>query len=356
MDKIRRFLCILIPTARCNLKCQYCYLQHRNISQQGECFKFDVETFRRAFSKERMGGVCMVNFTAHGETLLPPQMPDYVRAMLEEGHYVEVITNATVTRAFETFATFPSDLLSRLMFKCSFHWLELKKRGLFEKFFSNVRMARDAGASFSVELMPHDEIIPDIEEILAVTKRELGAPCHVTVGRDASNPEELPLLTKLPREEYRKTWSRFDSSMFDYKFSVFEKKQRGFCYAGDWMMVLNMGTGMISQCYSGYRSINPFDDLSKPIDFKAIGNFCPYPHCFNAHAWLTFGCIPSADAPYYEEMRNRKCLDGSEWLRPEFKAFCHQKFAEYNKEYGCIRKAIVNVEMMLRKAIRERTK
>ena len=355
MEKIRRFICILIPNTKCNFKCQYCYLQHSHIEDKGsEAFKFPPETFRKAFSRARMGGTCMVNFTAHGETMLSPQLPDYVRVMLEEGHFVEVVTNATITKAIEKFLEFPKELLSHLMFKCSFHWAELKKRNLLQRFFLNVKMARAAGASITVELMPHDEILSDIDEIIETTTKEIGAPSHVTVGRDASCRGSLPLLTKLSRDDYKNAWSRFDSKLFEYKLSVFEKKQLGFCYAGDWMFVLDIGSGLISQCYQGYKTIRPFEDVEKPVRFSAIGNCCPEPHCYNAHAWLTFGCCPTADAPYYDEVRNRKCVDGSEWLTPEVKAFFHQKFQDTNSKYSFLKRFLINCEMRLRRGVRER--
>lgn len=355
MDNIKRFICILIPATRCNFRCQYCYLQHSHIKDMGDAaFKYDVPTFRKAFSRKRMGGTCMVNFTAHGETMLSPQLVDYVGAMLDEGHFVEVVTNATVTPAFERFARFPRSKLSHLMFKCSFHWQELKKHNLLDRFFSNVRFIKDAGASITVELMPHDELIPEIDEILAVTKREIGAPCHVTVGRDASCRGTLPLLTRLSREDYYKIWSQFNSKLFEYKFSTFEKKQEGFCYAGEWMFVLDMGTGIVSQCYRGYKRITPFRDLNKPVKFSAVGSFCPEPHCYNSHAWLTFGCCPSAVAPYYDEVRNRICTDGSEWLQPEMKEFFHQKFADSNRGYTLLKKMRTNCEMFLRSSVARR--
>lgn len=349
MDRIKRFICILVPGTECNFKCRYCYLQHCDKpAVPPRPFKHPPETLRKAFSKERMGGTCMVNFTAHGETMLLPDLPAHVRAMLEEGHYVEVVTNATVSKAFGEFAKFPKELLSHLMFKCSYHWQQLKGKGLLDRFFANVKTVRDAGASFTVELMPHDEIVPEIDEIIATTTCELGAPPHVTVGRDAEYRENLPLLTKMSREEYAKTWGRFGSKLFEYKLSVFGKKQTGFCYAGDWMMVLDSGTGTVSQCYRGYRTSFPFEKPSEPIGFKAIGNHCREPHCYNAHAWLTFGCIPGEEAPYYDEVRNRKCVDGTEWLTPECKEFFHQKFGENNPEYGIVRKFAVNGEMAIR--------
>ena len=340
-DRIRRFICVIVPSTVCNLRCSYCYLQHRCDIKKPEFIKYKVspEEFRRALSQSRLGGVCMFNFTAEGETLLQPGLIEYVRAVLDEGHYVEVVTNATITKAFQEIADFPKSLLARLMLKCSFHYLELRERRMLSTFFSNVRLVRDAGASITVELMPHDELLPLREEIKALTIREVGAPCHVTVGRDASERDKLPLLTKLDRAEFKKAWSIFDSALFEYKLSVFEKQQKDFCYAGEWMMVLNMLTGDVKQCYRGRVIFNAYKHIEAPLRFKAIGYCCPEPHCYNAHAWLTFGCIPSESAPYYDEVRDRhNCINGGGWLTPSVKSFFHQKFNENNKQYSELRK------------------
>lgn len=349
MDKLRRFVGVFVPNTVCNLRCKYCYLQYCNIIKR-EFPKFDYtpDEFRRIMSQRRLGGICMFNFTAEGETLLDPQMVDYIRAILEEGHYVEIITNATVTSAFERIAAFPRELLERVMFKCSFHYIELKERNWFDRFFSNIRMVRDAGASFTVELMPHDELIPFRQEIYEMCVREVGAPCHLTVARDASKPAELPLLTQLSRDEYRKVWAMFDSKLFEFKLSVFEQKRFEFCYAGEWMMPFYMKTGRFAQCYRGCRTIDAVRHPDRPLKFKAIGHHCLSPHCWNAHAWMTFGCIPELETPRYDEMRNRVCKDGTEWLKPRFKAFVHQQFKENNCEYSKYRKFIVDIEMALR--------
>lgn len=348
-DKLTRFIGVFVPNTVCNLRCKYCYLQHCNIQKHSfPKFDYTPDQFRQMMSKKRLGGVCMFNFTADGETLLDIQMVDYIRAILEEGHFVEIITNATVSQAFKKIAAFPKELLERLMFKCSFHYLELKERGWFNLFWDNIRLVRDAGASFTVELMPHDELIPYRQEIYDMCVREVGAPCHLTVGRDASKPGEYPFLTNLSKSDYYNAWKMFDSKMFEFKFSVFEHRRHEFCYAGEWMMPFYMRDGRFTQCYRSWRSIDGQHDLDSPLKFKAIGHFCRQAHCFNAHAWMTFGCLPNVDTPCYADMRNRICLDGTEWLKPRFKAFVSQQFKDNNKQYSFIKRLWTDGEMLLR--------
>lgn len=351
-DKLKRFIDIYVPVTTCTLRCHYCYITHNRLfGGPLPKFKYDVETFKKGFSQERFGGVCMINFCGGGETLLPPEMPQYIRAILENGHYAMVVTNATVDRAFDEMAKFPKEYLERLFFKFSYHYLELKQKNLFDKFFNNIRKMRDAGASFTLEATPSDELIPYIEEMKKKAIEEVGAVCHVTVARDEHDLSTIPILTKMTPEEYKKTWSVFDSEFFDYKFSVFLQKRTEFCYAGDWTLFYQMGTGELHQCYCSLFSQNIMDDVNKPIIFKPIGHHCQQPHCYNAHAFLTFGAIPEHQAPTYATIRNRHCIDGTEWLQPRMKEFMEQRLKDSNREYTEQEKKEIDSDMFRRSVI-----
>ena len=71
---------------------------------------------------------------------------------------------------------------------------------------------------------------------------------------------------------------------------------------------------------------------------KPIGHKCRIAHCYNGHSWLAMGDIPEIKAPTYAEERNRTCLDGSEWLQPEMKAFMSSKLYESNRQYSKFKK------------------
>lgn len=71
MEKVVKFIDCYIETETCNLKCHYCYIALRNK------FKNHIIELQRspkeiqsALSKERMGGICLINLCAGGETLL----------------------------------------------------------------------------------------------------------------------------------------------------------------------------------------------------------------------------------------------------------------------------------------------
>ena len=347
MEQLKRFIDIWVPVTTCSLRCHYCYITHRRLfGGPLPKFKWSPETFRKGFSKERLGGTCMINLCGGGETLLPPEMPQYIKALLKEGHYVMVVTNATVDKAFDEIAKFPAEYLERLFFKFSYHYLELRKRNLFDKFFNNIRKMRDAGASFTLEATPSDELIPYVDDMKALAIKEVGAVNHVTVARDEHDMSKIPVLTKMSLDDYQKTWSTFNSSFFDYKFSVFLQKRTEFCYAGDWTLFFNMGDGILHQCYCSLYSQDIMSDITKPIIFKAIGHHCQQPHCYNAHAFLTFGAIPEHIAPTYAEIRNRICIDGSEWVKPRMKAFMGQKLKSINSEYSEAKKSEIDAEML----------
>lgn len=343
MDSIKRYIDCYVPVTGCTLRCHYCYItQHRLFDAGLPKFNYSPEHVRKALSRERLGGTCLINLCGGGETLLPPEIVAYIRALLEEGHYVMVVTNATVSKRFDEIAQFPAELTERLFFKFSYHYTELKKRNLLDRFFANIKKVRDAGCSFTLEATPSDEWIPYIDEMKQAAIDNVGAVCHITIARDERDPEKLPILTSLSREVYEKTWRSFESAIFDYKLTIFEQKRKEFCYAGDWSFYLNLATGSMTQCYNTHYTQNIFEDTNKPIKFLAIGKYCKEHHCYNGHSFIVLGDIPCLQSPTYAELRNRICSDGSEWLKPKMKHFMSTKLWQSNKEYSPLKKMATN--------------
>lgn len=341
MDKIKKFIDCYIPTEVCNLKCEYCYISHLE-NFNNKTIKIEKEPYfiRKALSKERLGGVCMLNFCAGGETLLANEIIPIVKELLEEGHYVMIVTNGTLTQRFEELSKFPKELLNRLFFKFSFHYLEFKRLNLLDKFISNVKMMQKAGASFTIEITPSDELIEYIDDVKEISLREFGALPHITVTRKENG--EIPLYTNLSKEKYVETWSTFKSDLFDMKMKIFGEKRKEFCYAGDWSFVLNMATGEIKQCYRGITFQNIYENLDEPIKKLPVGNCCNEPHCFNGHAFLSFGDIPELDFPTFDELRNRSTSNG-EWLSNTMKTFMKTRLRDSNKLYTKAEKRKINL-------------
>ena len=337
MDKMKRFIECYIPIESCNLKCPYCYIsQKRKLGEMANkriTTEHQLDELKKAFSRKRWGGVCHVHLCASGETLIPEDVLSVIRVLLEAGHYVAVVTNGTLTNRFEEISKWPEWLRSHLFLKFSFHYMEMRRLHMMERFFNNVNLMRKSGVSVSVELTPHDELIPYIEDIKKVCMDHIGALCHITIARDETTPD-FAHLSKYSYEEYKKIWGVFDSELFDFKKQWFYKKPKEFCYMGEYGMLVNLISGDYSQCYPGKRKGNIFD-LHKPIHFQAMGYACPAPHCWNCHAFFALGCVPGIhNAPTYAEVRNRVCADGSEWLQPEVKAFFSQKLYDNNPRYS----------------------
>ena len=155
------------------------------------------------------------------------------------GHYADIITNGTITKKFdELINTLNYEEQSRLMIKFSFHYLMLKQTDLMQTFVDNVNKIKNSNISYSIEITPHDELIEYIDDIKDFSLKNFGALPHITVARDMDT-KEIALLTDYSRDEYQKIWGQFESPMFDFKFSTFNKRRKEFCYAGDWSIKLN---------------------------------------------------------------------------------------------------------------------
>ncbi|MBO8093438.1 MAG: radical SAM protein [Prosthecochloris sp.] len=350
---MKKFISIFIPSSSCNLRCHYCYVTHHKMFD-GEIpdFKYTPDELKQALSKKRLGGVSLINFCASGETLIPEIIIHYVNALLAEGHYVMIVTNGLLTKRIEKLCGFEEEYRKRLFIKFSYQYLELKKRGLIDVFFSNIISVRNAGISFSVELTACDELMDFVDDACEYSINYLGAKPHVTIGRDERVAGELPILTDLNEKEYYSFWNKMGSSFFQYKQTIFGVKRKEFCYAGAWSGILNICTGNMSQCYKFCYSQNIFNDLNKPIRFFPVGNNCMSEHCYNGHVFIALGVIPELNAPTYFQLRHKDVKSGGDWIGSEMKSFLSRKLFDYNDEYDAVRKNIANLECLSRKLVK----
>ena len=293
--------------------------------------QYSPEHVARALSPKRLGGICFINACAEGETLLTNNIDQYFKALVSEGHFLEIVTNMTVTPMIDKILSWETSLLSHIEFKCSFHYLELKKRGLLEVFANNVEKAWNAGASYTIEIAPSDELIPFIDEVKEFSLKHFGALPHLTITRDDTT-KDIRKLTQLSDNDYTNTWKIFNSEFWEYKAHIYGVKQEQFCYAGLWSITVDIATGIAKKCYFN-RLGNIFEDPNATLDLSPIGE-CPIAHCYNGHAFLTYGLIPGSAAPGYGDIRNRVRQDGTEWLQPELKAFFNTKLSDNNKEWS----------------------
>lgn len=335
---MKKTLLIHIPLSICNFRCHYCYIAQRPVHFQGVQpeMKYTPEQVAYALRQERIGGPCFMNFCAAGETFLVKDLEKYVKALCLEGHYAEVVTNLSVTNVLDDFLKWDKDLLKHLEFKCSFHYLELKKKGLLDRFAINVRKIWSAGASANIEITPSDELIPYIEEVKKFSIENFGALPHLTIARN-DNTNGIDRLTKLPLNEYNEIWSQFNSDFWSFKSSIFGKKQTEFCYAGAWSAYINLATGETLACYCKPKLGNVFEHPETPFPEEPVGK-CPIAHCYNGHALMTMGLIPGCYETSYGAIRDRQKADGSNWLQPELRSFFDEKLVDSNKEWSSFRK------------------
>lgn len=344
-NQMIRFLDCYIPTETCNLRCQYCYIaQQRKFNNKICRIDRSPEEIRAAFSQERLGGACLINLCAGGETLLTPELSNIVRLLLDEGHYVMIVTNGTLTRRLSEFWSLPETLKNHLMFKFSFHYLEMIRLNMMEVFCDNVKKTQESGCSISVEVTPNDELIPYIEDLKAICMKKFGALCHVTLARNDKR-RGIDLLTDLSLDAYQRTWGAFESEMFSTKMKLYQIKRKEFCYAGDWSFYVNLLTGNIVQCYCG-RKIGNLYDLSKPLIPQAIGNHCGLAYCYNGHVFLTLGTIQGLNLPPFSALRDREMVDGGHWLSDEMRDFLSQKLCDNNEEYTSSRKWKADIKQL----------
>lgn len=332
MDSIKKMFLFAIPMSICNFRCSYCYLAQRDEYYQGVQpeMKYTPEQVGKAMTKERIGGVAYFNFCADGETLLTKNIDQYVKVLLENGHYVEFVTNLTVTHVLDKFLAWDKELLKHLEFKCSFHYLELKKKGMLERFAENVKKIWKAGASANIEITPSDDLIPYLDEVKKFSMENFGALPHLTIAR-RDDTKKIEYLTDLSIDEYDAVWSSFDSDFWKFKKTIFGQKRNEFCYAGKWSLQVNLATGIARQCYIGKALGDIFANPDEPLPEQAIG-YCNIAHCYNGHMFMTLGCIPRLTDVGYGDIRDREMLTGGHWLQPELKNFFNTKLCDSNEE------------------------
>lgn len=344
MKHISKLISINVPNAACNLRCEYCYITHaKQWKDKGSKIQYSAEHIGKALSIERLGGVCLINLTGNGETLLQEEVVPIIRAIGQQGHYLEIVTNGTLKQRFEEIAQFERELLERIEFKFSFHYLELLRTNHLEDFFYVVNLMKGCGCSYTIEAMPYDELITHIDDIKSICQERFGALCHLTVGR-ADAKKDRRLLTDLSKQEYIDTWKSFESDMFDFKMQLFGVRRKEFCYAGKWSLYVDLETGEAKKCYGQLPDQNIFKDLSKPIKFKPVGRYCRQPYCYNGHIYLTLGMIPELDTLTYDKIRNRECSDGSSWLTDPIKRVFAQKIGDHNERFNEFQKALYTIK------------
>lgn len=289
-------------------------------------FKYDIKTISSALSKKRLGGCSYISICGAGETLIPVEIVDITHSLLDNGHYVNITTNGTQTERFDQLMETSLENRSRLHFAFSFHYIELIDKKLLNVFFENIKKVKISGCSFVVQINMCDEYIPYLNKIREICIKKVGAPPQVAATRD-ERVSPMQLLTALSNKGYRKLGKKFNSPLFNFTLKNFMVKRKEYCYAGKWSSVLNLATGEMRRCYSDVLPQNIFTDISKPINFKAIGRTCGSDFCVNSSHFMSLGVIPFKRVPSYEALRNRR---NANWYTPKMRKFLSGKLIYSN--------------------------
>lgn len=334
-QRIHKFIELLVHgTTACNFHCEYCYVWLKNeFTYERETSEYTAKEIRETLSQKKLGGPCHINACALGETLLSKDIVELTYELLEEGHYLSIITNGTITQKIDEILQFPKDLLERMFFKLSFHYAELKRTNLLESFWENVDKIKKSPCSFSLEITPCDTLIKDIDIVKEeFNRRAAGAMPHITFTRD-TNKEDLDLLSDLTLEEYRDTWKTFQSDLFDLKCDLYKRHICEFCYAGSWSYRVNVVNGNLQSCYQQKLSGTIFDRDQKTFPLLTVGHDCCLDYCFNNHAFLAWGDVPEIVCSTYFDVRDRVGTDEVHWIKEPYAAVMKQKLYDNNFAY-----------------------
>lgn len=332
-DKIVKYMDMALFSFPCNMRCHYCYVgQYATDEERATILpmKYSPDELEKALNKKRMGGTCVVTFSTAGETLLHPTTIRYLKAILSAGHFLHISTNLTVRKRIEELLVLPEETRSRLFFKASVQYLELKRLNLLDVFVENCRRVWEAGATCALEITPNDELIPFIPEIKEWSLKNFGTLPQLSIPRDETVPE-VKLLSKYTLNEFGRIWEDFYSEEFRFKLKMWEKPVTDFCYAGKVSCFVIVNTGEMLTCPKSKIIGNFFEGATLKTEAAAK---CPQAHCFVCHNWLGFGSCPSSDETNYLLQRDRIMTDGRHFVSERCRHAFRQRVCDNNELYS----------------------
>lgn len=334
---IKKFIGLSFPLGACNLKCSYCYIGTHGGKVQD--IVWNDEEIRKAFSKKRIG-CSLINICSNGETLIHERMPSIIRILLEEGHYVMVLTNGTLTNRINECLAMDKCLLERLFFKISFHYEECLRLNILQKLFDNIQKIKESPCSLTVEYITEDKTLENIEKFKKICIENLGTLPQLNMPRDERR-YNLGVTSKSSWENYTEKWEKeISSEFFKYREQFFGRRYKDYCYTGARQLWIEMETGNSRQCY--HTPVIQNFMKARKIIWQAVGHTCPEAHCYVAHSHISLGIVPfPKNVVYkatYDEIRNRVCIDGTEWIKPIYKEAFQNGVEEW--EYNPIEKLL----------------
>ena len=189
---------------------------------------------------------------------------EFIYGLLKEGHYVNIVTNATITKRIDEICnSLPLDQRNRIMFIASFHYLELKNKKLLKTYYDNLIKLRNSGVSYYTPMVLCNDYIKIADEIKSSCNEALGIIPQTVRVRDQKS-SDLHILTDMEIDDYYDFGiKKFNSKSMQFERDWYQKKINEFCYAGDWYFYLDLCTGEMRACY-----------LQPVFDKYRLGDLC----------------------------------------------------------------------------------
>lgn len=339
MEKYKRFIECTVPGTACNMKCKYCYVSQLESASTKDIahFKSSPEIIGKSLRQDRIGGCAYINICGIGETLLPRELPEIIHNILLQGHYVNVYTNGSISSRFDELCKIPSELLKRLSFSFSFHYLELCRLNKLQVFFDNFAKVKAKGCSVICNMVLDDDYLPYIDEIKQLTKSNLGAYPQISFPKKANRWGNFSSLCKDENKSLC-IGKEFSSLYLDFTEKYYNYNKRKFCYAGAWSFYLDLATGNISKCYGHSWRQNIYENIDIPIKYAAVGNHC-FSRACGGGLFLPMGIVPKLHAPCYSILKDRP---EAGWYTAEYKEFLSHQLFESNTQYGFGKRLLTN--------------
>lgn len=289
MEKIVKMINGTIHTLGCTLQCEYCYLAQRGYKNDGDVFalKYPLDKVLKACSKERLGGTCFIQIIGDGETLLPKDAGPLILGLLKEGHYVQVITNGTLTERIHDLieGAEQEGVADHLLMSFSLHFMELEKGNWLKIYADNINYVREKGVSFRISMVCSDADIEAEKRIHEYCENDLDGVA-LSIG-SAKKYNEITgniegLWSKYEKEEYyKKVIDIFPSYNLEYIQDLDEIDNHKFCYAGSWYFQVDFTTGTYSQCLQNAGPIhNFFENIEDELMLEPVGTRCKASWCW----------------------------------------------------------------------------
>lgn len=135
-------------TRECNFNCEYCFYPRSNITTKKN--NPDFQAVLNFLKNEKF--IYRIGFTG-GEPFLVPEFIDFAGDITKAGHYISVNSNLSTNNITEFIEKADHDKI--IFIHGSFHFKELEKRELTERFFRNAELFIQAGINLKCEAVSY---------------------------------------------------------------------------------------------------------------------------------------------------------------------------------------------------------